>query len=105
MIDRMKEVPDELYHLVGPAIYRNSKRHWSGVVHDSNDRALKTLQEISEELFAVHCNDETEVKKCAFSDRFTFEDAIGSHTCSLQASRRVTNGIPLGCPLSYQFTL
>jgi hypothetical protein len=25
--------------------------------------------------------------------------AIGSHACSFQASRRVTNCIPLGCPL------
>jgi hypothetical protein len=35
-----------------------------------------------------------------FRRKFTLEDAIGSHTCSLQASRRVVNnGIPLGCPL------
>jgi hypothetical protein len=27
---------------------------------------------------------------------YTLEDAIGSHACSLEASRRVTNGIPLG---------
>jgi hypothetical protein len=31
--------------------------------------------------------------------KFTLDDAIGSRTCSLEASRRVTNGIPLGCPL------
>jgi hypothetical protein len=37
----------------------------------------------------------------AFRQKFTLEeDAIGSHACSLlQASRRVTNDIPLGCPL------
>jgi hypothetical protein len=29
----------------------------------------------------------------------TLEDAIGPHACSLQASRRVTNDIPLGRPL------
>jgi hypothetical protein len=34
-----------------------------------------------------------------FRQNFTLEDAIGSHACSLEASRRVTNGIPLGCPL------
>jgi hypothetical protein len=33
------------------------------------------------------------------------EDAIGSHTCSLEASMRVTDDIPLGRPLSYRFTL
>jgi len=35
----------------------------------------------------------------AFRQKFTFEDAIGSHACSLQANTRVTNGIPLGCLL------
>jgi hypothetical protein len=34
-----------------------------------------------------------------FRHKFTLEDANGSHACSLEASRRVTNGIPLGCPL------
>jgi hypothetical protein len=38
------------------------------------------------------------VARCAFLDRFTPEDAIGSHACSLEASRRVTNDIPLRCP-------
>ena len=31
--------------------------------------------------------------------KFTLEDAIGSHACSLEANMRVTNGIPLGSPL------
>jgi hypothetical protein len=31
-----------------------------------------------------------------FSTEFALEDAIGSHACSLDASTRVTNGIPLG---------
>jgi hypothetical protein len=30
---------------------------------------------------------------------------IGSHACSLEASKRVTNSIPLGGPLSYRLTL
>jgi hypothetical protein len=34
-----------------------------------------------------------------FRQKFTLEDAIGSHACSLEASRRVTIGIPLGSPL------
>jgi hypothetical protein len=34
-----------------------------------------------------------------FELRYIFEDAIGSHACSLQASMRVVNGIPLGCSL------
>jgi hypothetical protein len=34
----------------------------------------------------------------AFRQKFTIEDAIGSHACSLEASTRVTNGSPLGYP-------
>jgi hypothetical protein len=34
-----------------------------------------------------------------FRQRFTLEDAIGSHACSLEANMRVTNGIPLGSSL------
>jgi hypothetical protein len=42
--------------------------------------------------------------RCAFRQKFTLEDAIGSHACSLQANTlqanmRVTNGNPLGCSL------
>jgi hypothetical protein len=33
-----------------------------------------------------------------FRRKFTLEDVIDSHACSLQASWRVTNGIPLGRP-------
>jgi hypothetical protein len=31
-----------------------------------------------------------------FRQEFALEDGIGSHACSLEASMRVTNGIPLG---------
>jgi hypothetical protein len=35
-----------------------------------------------------------------FRQKFTLEDAIiGSHACTLEAIRRATNAIPLGCPL------
>jgi hypothetical protein len=34
-----------------------------------------------------------------FRRNFALEDAIGSHTCSLEANMRVTNGISLGCSL------
>jgi hypothetical protein len=34
-----------------------------------------------------------------FQQKFTLEDAIGSHACSLEANTRVTNGIPLGSSL------
>jgi hypothetical protein len=40
-----------------------------------------------------------------FRQDFALEDAIGSHACSLEASSRATNGIPLRRPLSYRFTL
>jgi hypothetical protein len=49
----------------------------------------------------------TEIFLCApgagtvrvFRQTFTLEDAIGPHASSLEASRRVTNGIPLGSSL------
>jgi hypothetical protein len=34
-----------------------------------------------------------------FRQKFTLEDAIGSHACSLEANTRVTNGTPLGSSL------
>jgi hypothetical protein len=34
-----------------------------------------------------------------FRQKFTLEDAIGSHAYSLEANIRVINGIPLGCSL------
>jgi hypothetical protein len=40
-----------------------------------------------------------------FRQKFTLEDAIGSHACSLQASGRVTNSIQLRSSLSYQLAL
>jgi hypothetical protein len=40
-----------------------------------------------------------------FRQKFTLEDAIGSHACSLQANMRVTNGISLGRPPFYRLTL
>ena len=40
-----------------------------------------------------------------FKQNFALKDAIGSHTCSLKASKRVTNSIPLEGPLSYRLTL
>jgi hypothetical protein len=38
-----------------------------------------------------------------FRRNVAFEDAIGSHACSLEASMRVTNGIPLGSPLALTY--
>jgi hypothetical protein len=33
-----------------------------------------------------------------FQHKFTLDDAIGFRTCSREATMRVTNDIPLGCP-------
>ena len=43
---------------------------------------------------------------CSLShiDLHMLEDDIGSHVCSLEACMRVTNGIPLGCPLPLTVT-
>jgi hypothetical protein len=40
-----------------------------------------------------------------FEPNFALEDAIGSPAYSLEASKRVTNSIPLGIALSYRLTL
>jgi hypothetical protein len=40
-----------------------------------------------------------------FRRKFTLEDAVGSHACSLETSKRVTIAIPLRCHFSYQFFL
>jgi hypothetical protein len=47
------------------------------------------------------CNECTVIIGTAlvFEQNFALEDAIGSHTCSLEASKRVTNRIFLECPL------
>ena len=37
--------------------------------------------------------------RCAFWQKSTLEDAIGSPACLLEANTRVTNGIPLGSSL------
>jgi hypothetical protein len=34
-----------------------------------------------------------------FKQKIALEDVIGSHACSLEANKRVTNGIPLGWSL------
>jgi hypothetical protein len=41
----------------------------------------------------------TTVRCLRFRQKFTLEDAIGSHACSLEANTRVTNVIPLGSSL------
>jgi hypothetical protein len=47
---------------------------------------------------AMVCN-ESLLHGARFRQKFSLEDAIGPHASSLEASRRVTNGIPLGSPL------
>jgi hypothetical protein len=58
-----------------------------------DDGGWETNQTMAESAHALTCTVRV------FRKKFTLEDAIGSHACSLQASRRVTNDIPLWCPL------
>jgi hypothetical protein len=54
---------------------------------------------IAKEMLSIHTPERKWVRFFLF-DRFTPEDAIEFHAFApLEASRRVTNGIPLGCPL------
>jgi hypothetical protein len=41
---------------------------------------------------------------CGISRKFALVDDIGSHTCLLEATVRVTNSMPLRCPLPFTFT-
>jgi hypothetical protein len=56
---------------------------------ESKHRLTSTVQMCSRVMCTVR----------VFRQKFTLEDAIGSHACSLEANIRVTNGIPLGSPL------
>ena len=40
LLDALKEDVERFFPMVASPIYKNGKRHWSGVVHDTNDRAL-----------------------------------------------------------------
>jgi len=53
--DALKEDIDRWYPMIAEPIYRNGKRHWSGVVHDTNDRALEALRSLDPDLFDLHC--------------------------------------------------
>ena len=53
--DALKEDMDLYYPMIAEPIYRNGKRHWSGVVHDTNDRALEALRSLDPDLFDLHC--------------------------------------------------
>jgi hypothetical protein len=48
---------------------------------------------------SLGCTALSYVRFFCFRQKFALEDAIGSHACSLEASERVTNDIPLGCSL------
>jgi hypothetical protein len=64
-------------------------------------RAGEDLASIAADMDMLLCSDFGLSAACTvrvFRQKVTLEDAIGSHACSLVASRRVTNGIPLGCP-------
>ena len=77
---------------IGPMHVRLKLLHACGRWHSS---------QVSTFLTSPHCklrpNPEGTVR--VFRQKFTLEDAIGSHACSLEANTRVTNGIPLGSSL------
>jgi hypothetical protein len=54
----------------------------------------------------LHPSGPAALARCAFFDRTLHSRVpLVSRACSLEASMRVPNGIPLGCPRSYQPTL
>jgi hypothetical protein len=61
--------------------------------------------EDDDELSLVEVMCVPEVRCAFFNNRILLEDAIGFHACLLETSRRVINGIPLGCSHPYRMTL
>jgi hypothetical protein len=61
--------------------------------------SLKSVQMFAAALLASNRSIDGVVHGARFRQKFTPEDAIGSHVCSLEASRTVTNGVLLGCLL------
>ena len=42
---------EDVFPILAPAIYRNSKRHWSGAIHDHNEHATGVLNQIDADLY------------------------------------------------------
>ena len=75
-------------------------------LNPTNNRStiLINLTTYQQNLAGTTINPETGTV-CVFRQKIALDDAIGSHTCSLEVNMRVANGIPLGSSLSYQLTL
>jgi hypothetical protein len=59
--------------------------------------AVHTLVDVGNQaILAYGLREAAQAHGARFRQKFTLEDAIGSHACSLEANTRVTNGIPLG---------
>jgi serine/threonine-protein phosphatase 2A regulatory subunit B' len=57
MLEWMRENTAERFPLIAPSVNAGSNRHWSGVVQDSLDRALRTLAEMDPPLYRQYCTD------------------------------------------------
>eukprot|EP00041_Stephanoeca_diplocostata_P030370 m.918189 g.918189 ORF g.918189 m.918189 type:complete len:1137 (-) comp23741_c0_seq2:252-3662(-) len=42
---------EEIFPILVPALHRNTKRHWSGSIHDHNDNAVDTMNDIDPDLY------------------------------------------------------
>jgi serine/threonine-protein phosphatase 2A regulatory subunit B' len=42
---------EDVFPILAPAIYRNSKRHWSGAIHDHNEHAVSVMNQIDADLY------------------------------------------------------
>lgn len=42
---------EDVFPILVPAIFRNSKRHWSGAIHDHNEHAIEVLNGVDADLY------------------------------------------------------
>lgn len=59
LMDLIREDPETLYPIIANAVNKNSQRHWSGVVQDSNDRVMQVLRLLNKDLYEIYCTRKT----------------------------------------------
>ena len=102
MIDssRVVECSDGINRICYPEKYAEDMYHAFRTRYDLHHKVYQHRVVKSLEYMMIDA-----VYGARFRQKFTLEDAIGSHACSLEANMRVTNGTPLGSSLFYQLTL
>mmetsp|Transcript_4875 Transcript_4875/g.12550 ORF Transcript_4875/g.12550 Transcript_4875/m.12550 type:complete len:920 (-) Transcript_4875:44-2803(-) len=90
------------FPILAPALHLNSKRHWSGSIHDHNDNAIEVMNEIDADMFMELAPAQIQSEK---ADRQTARASMESKWDRLAAMAKanpignqvgVTEGVPTG---------